>query len=213
MSLLNPDSHDHARAIAATWFARLPTGPVFMTGDSKTYRLSEEQAVALRKEAETELARLHRRMRLMMYLWATLLVALIAASFLYKDALPAVLRDHGSELAWTLYSLHGVWIIIEAIRNQRGITAYRDELAARFAFQVPLPETVAEQVTGPNPYRIALYLLIVCVAGVTLAAEQLAHRGIDLIDAVPRAIFLLIAPLAWGMWWFSDRFDRRRGVG
>jgi hypothetical protein len=213
MSLLQPDSHDHARAIAATWFARLPSGPAFLTRDKLVYRLGEEQAVELRAQAEAELVALQKRMKLMMSLWSGVLVLLIVGTFSYREDLPAPWRSHAGEMAWALYSFHGVWLLIEAIRHQRRIEACQDRLAERFAYDIPLPETLAARVRGINPYRLSLIILIAGLTGLAITAEQLARSGVDLIDAVPPSLFMMILPLAWGLWWLSMRFDRQRGVG
>jgi hypothetical protein len=210
---LKNDPASIAKAQVDKWFGRNALGPVFLTRDSRAYRLSAEELARLRDDAQAEVTAGQLRMRSRTYLAMFLVVIVFVGMTMLAAKFAAPWNGIIKATGYGIYSAHGVWILYEAFKYDREVKAVRDRIAASLSTRVPLPAAMTEQLTRTNPFQA---LMVGCFAVLLItyfAIEQLAHHGIDLISMIPAWVYLGVVPLVWGLYFLAHLFDRRRGVG
>ncbi len=201
------------RAHVDKWFGTTSLGPAFIARDGRVFRVSEEEVTRMRADSEHAVLALHTRMTNRAYLAVAIMVATFVGATTLASGLAAPCNTIVKTLGYAIYSSHGVWIFYEAYRYDRDVKAARDALADQFAARVPLPAGLTGRMSRPNPFQGVLTSLVLVLVGLNFGAEFLAHRDIDLIRLIPAWAYLGIVPLAWGLYFLANAFDRSRGVG
>ncbi len=207
---------DHASVAKAQvdkWFGQATVGPVFLARDKAVYRLSPEEVERLREDAIADVIILQMRMRTRTYVAIFLVIFLFIALSSWSRGLDAPWNEIVNRTGYAIYSAHGVWIFYEAYKIDRAVKAVRDRIASSLKGRVPLPEMITEHLTRTNPFTILLTGIVIFFVALSVVAEMLAHRGIDLITILPPWMLFAVLPVAWGLYFLGKHFDRSRGVG
>jgi hypothetical protein len=210
---LKNDPASIAKAQVDKWFGTTAQGPVFLTRDARAYRLSADELNRLRDDAEAEVTSGQIRMRFRTYLALFLVVITFVGMTMLAAKVAAPWDGIIKATGYGLYAAHGVWILYEAFKYDREVKAVRDKIAAALTTRVPLPASMTEQMTRTNPFQVIMVTCVALLLVVYFLAENLAHRGIDIISMIPAWAYLGFVPLVWGLYFLAHVFDRRRGVG
>lgn len=202
-----------AKAQVDTWFGQHNLGQVFIARDKRVFRLGPGELERLRDDAEAEVTKLQLQMRFRVYLAIGLVVAAFIGFQIMANSFAPPLDKIIENAGYAIYSAHGFWIFYEAYLYEAKVKAVRDAIATSMAGRVPLPNGLTEQMTRANPFKIAMVVITLGLVALYLAAETLAHRGFDLISAIPMWAYFGIVPLTWGLYLLAHFLDRKRGVG
>lgn len=209
MEIFRQNALRHARREVATWFATTAGGSALLDGKGGVFRLDATEARTLRDDAEAAVFLLYERLQYR----ALGAAASLFAIQMFASLFPAMIEEIVSKSALLIYSGHGIWLFHEAWKSAQEQKLYRAALANRLAGRPPIPAEFAGELGFSDPVRKVLIAVFVLLFAGNIAAELLAHAGIDVFERlppwiwVPVIVFTLV--LALGNLWI----DRSRGIG
>lgn len=210
---MSDQSRKTALLQVAQWFAVRNGETLFLPGDGRVLPLGRDEAAAIRSSVEAKAIGWHAGFELRAWIAVIAFVAVFMTMQTLSHKVPTQYEEGVRAAAYAIYSVHGLWILWEAIQVGRAMKTLRASIAHSLAGRVPLPAERAGALGRIDPVPAVLTALVLALFGWNWLAEVLAHRGLDLIGVIPAwlpiPLALFIAIVALGSRWL----DRRNGIG
>lgn len=154
-----------AKANVDRWIVDTPAGPAFLPGNGHALPMAEDIARAVRAGAEAHIFRSYDALQKKIWLHVILLVITITAvQFAAAGQSPGVARAL-HYLSYGLYSLHGVFALLDAWKWERSILDLRDAITLALRGNAPLPPHLA----GPRAIVEPDYRILGTIVAAALA--------------------------------------------
>jgi len=213
MSMWQQNSAKIARKEVEQWFATTSSGSVFLPGDGRVLPLGVEEAAAIRESTETKAVEWHVAFEVRAWIAVSLVVVIVVASQSLASRLPEPWDDGVRTVAYILYAGHGAWMLFEALQVMKSMRTLRASIALSLAGRVPIDASRTGALGKSNPIPAIVTAVMIALFAWNWLAEVVAHRGIDLVGAMPLWLPVPIVVFVWVLVLGNRWIDRSRGVG
>lgn len=195
------------------WFATTSLGPAFIAPKGRAYQLTEKEEADLRGEAELRIKALSKGGKPFHAIISILVLLVAFASFYFLNL------DRYVDRATMFAIAFGVAVLIIAAmdirsdwKRYKAILAIRREFGERLIARPALPDTYAESVTGPNPFRILSTILVytflyyAIVSGEFDSLPDVASED-GFLPMMGFLVFMVV------LGYVANWYDTKRGIG
>lgn len=161
-----------AKANTDRWFTQTPMGTVFLPGDGRALRVSDEEAATIRADAEAEIVESGRQVERKVKLHIAALVIILMVVMSSTASLPSAWQPYVKYAPYALCTAHGLAVCHAFWRWERSIFQLRDTIAHSLRGRASLPPEIAGPLASSEPdYRmlgtVAFGLLAVMIVAET----------------------------------------------
>lgn len=198
-----------AKANVDRWIVDTPAGPAFLPGDGNALPMTADVARAIRAGAEAHIFRSYDKLQKKMLLHMVLVVVTITAVQFAASGQSSGVGRALRYLSYALYSLHGLFALLDAWKWERSVLDLRDAITLSLRGNAPLPPHLA----GPRAIVEPDYRILGTIVAATLA-PFFALKGVHLPHLVPAWVPAVSLGVAMGLmvWIAGHTWLQRSGL-
>lgn len=197
MARVTAESIRMAKANVRRWFIETSTGPAFLPGSGAAILLSKDEALAVRSAAEKKIAVSYAEIQARTLLHIIVLVLVISGFAMLASRMPEPTRSIAQWTSYGVYFLHGLIVLHDYWRWERGIFLLRDAIGHSLRSRAPLPPSMAGPVATAEPDYRSWQTVVFLLAAFFLLYEVIG----PLAEVSPWVPALLLAAMAGILFW------------